>query len=160
MTIQTIMIVKTFLGYFSVSFPESSMFAFIVIELISKLKFYKYIYIYMYNTLYITFSYTLSSDGRILFNLKLSLSTTQWEKWNLTKKSYWCMKKATISSFSFIILIGISFIWEALFWFNFRRSLNVWSKVYIKTELDRLVLIKPLIEFKLRWFLCFDIAAT
>ena len=39
MTIQTIMIVKKFLGYFSVYFPESSMFAFVVIEPISKLSF-------------------------------------------------------------------------------------------------------------------------
>ena len=38
-TIQAMMIVKTFLGYFSVSFPESSMFAFIVIEPISKLSY-------------------------------------------------------------------------------------------------------------------------
>ena len=37
MAIQTIMIVKRILGYFSISFPESSMFAFIAIELISKL---------------------------------------------------------------------------------------------------------------------------
>ena len=33
------MMVKNFLGYFSVFFPESSMFAFIVIEPISKLSF-------------------------------------------------------------------------------------------------------------------------
>ena len=39
MTIQAIMIVEKFLGYFSVSVPENSMFAFIVIEPISKLSF-------------------------------------------------------------------------------------------------------------------------
>ena len=32
MTIQTIMIMKTFLGYFSILFPKTSNFAFIVIE--------------------------------------------------------------------------------------------------------------------------------
>ena len=59
MTIQTIMIVKTFLGYFSVSFPESSMLAFIVIELISKLKFYKNIYIYVQHITYYIFIYLI-----------------------------------------------------------------------------------------------------
>ena len=39
LTIQRAMIVKKFLGYFSITFPESSMFALIVIESISKLSF-------------------------------------------------------------------------------------------------------------------------
>ena len=39
MTIQAIIIVKRFLGYISISFPESSMFAFLVIEPTPKLSF-------------------------------------------------------------------------------------------------------------------------
>ena len=37
MTIEIIMILKNFLGHFSVSFPEGSMFAFAVIKHVSKL---------------------------------------------------------------------------------------------------------------------------
>ena len=78
MSIQTIVIAKKILGYFSVSFPESSMFPFIVIQPTSKLSLgfsnIRDLTTYFTFQRYSTFS-ELEFKG-ILFILKVSPQTS------------------------------------------------------------------------------------